>query len=369
MRKIIHVTFLITLTLNSCQSQTGKGNIEETTKKALDDLFENGSNDDVPLETLLIIPQDSGLMKNGFKEGLWIEYSVDSALSEHKIVIVTNKGSVESDITPTLQKEIGSYINSQRIGMWTLYEEMRIKTSSFWNRLTVTNYKNGLKHGEEVRYQGFGEENQTPLIVTHWKDGIEDGIGKIYYSDSPYNLQQVYNAIDGKGRVLEGYYPNEQLSVLFTDTIISKQELRYLQSFHETGWLESTGYYTKNDELTGKWTDYLENGQIKSIKNYNKGKLEGNYISYYLNNKIEFIFNYKNDKLDGDYKYYHENEQLWTHRIYKNGKLWNINSNFDSNGKRKDKGTIKNGTGTMKIYDTNGTLTGLETYINGNSQQ
>ena len=71
------------------------------------------------------------------------------------------------------------------------------------------------------------------------------------------------------------------------------------------------------------------------------------------------------DKLDGVDRYYHENGQIWIERIYDNGLLLNVIANYDSTGKKRDKGTLKDGNGTLNLYDENNTLKRIETYKDG----
>ena len=46
----------------------------------------------------------------------------------------------------------------------------------------------------------------------------------------------------------------------------------------------------------GKWTEYWENGQIKSVENYKYGKKDGKWTRYYKNGQIASERNYKDDK-------------------------------------------------------------------------
>lgn len=187
----------------------------------------------------------------------------------------------------------------------------------------------------------MGEKNQRPFIISHWKNGVENGIGKIYYTTDPYNLQKIYNTIEGQMWIIETYYSSGQLEAKFTDTVIADEDLKYMQEYYENGSLKHTGYYVNGKDIHGKWTNYFQNGQIESTEMYNNGKL------------------------NGDYKYYHKNGQLWTRRTYRYGKLWNVHSNFDAKGKKKNKGTIENGTGTLNRYDANGNLSRTVKYVDG----
>jgi hypothetical protein len=67
----------------------------------------------------------------------------------------------------------------------------------------------------------------------------------------------------------------------------------------------------------------------------------------------------------GIVKILYDNDKLWTEREYKNGTPWNVMSNYDINGNLQDKGTLINGTGTLKIYDEKSKLIETLHYKNG----
>ncbi|WP_375579372.1 toxin-antitoxin system YwqK family antitoxin [Marivirga tractuosa] len=342
MIKTIILTITLTLNISFCFSQTEDEKTEKEAKKALKEWFENPTISDDLLDPNAIDQfEDSGRFENGVKEGLWIEYALDSSMMGETVTIKVGDKDVPMTFGGVLQKEIGEYSNGKKEGIWTTYESRDKEPPFYWNRRIVTNFKNGKKHGEEINYHGYEEKYQRPIQIKHWKNGIEHGIGKIYDVNHPYKLQQVYNAIDGQMWLLEQYYPNGKLQAKFTDTTIAGQELKYLRTYYESGALRETGYYINGKDKFGKWKFYYENGKVESIENY------------------------ENDKLNGNYKYYHDNGQLWTEREYKNGLLWNVYSNYNRNGKKNDEGTIKNGTGTLNIYDAEGKLTDTVEYVNG----
>lgn len=338
---------MLTLTITLCFGQTEEEKIEKATKEALKEWFENPTFFESDGLDIKIIEQlrDSGQLINGVKEGPWIEYSVDSSLTDQQTTLVVGDKQLPMTFGPTIEKEIGKYLNGKRQGTWTKYESRDEKQPFYWNRTIVTNYKDGKKHGEEINYQGYDEEYQRPLVIRNWKNDVEHGIGKIYDLNHPYNLQQVYNAIDGQMWLLEKYYPNGQLQTKFTDTTIAGQDLKYMQSFYESGQLKQIGFYLNGEIMFGNWSSYYENGQIESVKNYEKGKL------------------------NGAYQYYHDNGQLWTERDYKDGKIWNVHANYNKKGKKKDEGTIKNGTGTLNIYDAEGKLIEIVEYVKGEKKK
>jgi len=120
-----------------------------------------------------------------------------------------------------------------------------------------------------------------------------------------------------------------------------------------------------NKKREGVVNTYYENGKLKHKVFYKNNLLEGKVIGFYSNGKIEKESNYKNDKLDGVYHYYHDNGQLWIEKIYEKGLLMNVTANYDFKGNKRDKGTLKNGNGTLKFYNKRDILIITETYKEG----
>ena len=73
---------------------------------------------------------------------------------------------------------------------------------------------------------------------------------------------------------------------------------------------------------------------------------------------VETINNTK--RFSGVYKMYYPNGKLWTERLYENGYLIEVLSNYNPLGKLQDKGTLKNGSGLIKLYDKKGQLAAIE---------
>jgi len=67
----------------------------------------------------------------------------------------------------------------------------------------------------------------------------------------------------------------------------------------------------------------------------------------------------------GNYSFKYPDGTLWSERNYKNGVPWTVFSNYKPNGQSQEKGTLKNGTGTLYIYYEKGKLYLVETYKNG----
>ncbi len=110
---------------------------------------------------------------------------------------------------------------------------------------------------------------------------------------------------------------------------------------------------------------YYTSGKIKIRGFYRDTVAYGNWEEYYEGEAIKAAYRYEEGKMSGTYKYYHENGQLWTERVYENGLLWEVVSNYDSKGNTLYAGTMKDGSGTLTLYDEQGLKTETIIYHNG----
>lgn len=70
-------------------------------------------------------------------------------------------------------------------------------------------------------------------------------------------------------------------------------------------------------------------------------------------------------KYTGILRWYHINGKLWSERNYKDGRPWSVLNNFDKDGNQVENGTLKDGKGSIYIYDENGKLVQIENYEDG----
>ena len=49
----------------------------------------------------------------------------------------------------------------------------------------------------------------------------------------------------------------------------------------------------------------------------------------------------------------------------KNGRCWNVIANYKEDGQKRNPGTLKDGNGTVILYNDDDSIREIETYING----
>ena len=121
----------------------------------------------------------------------------------------------------------------------------------------------------------------------------------------------------------------------------------------------------KKKDRVKEYKKFYKNGNVMSLSYYDGFTPVGKWTEYYENGKVLKEFNHENGKPNGVCKYYYDNGQLWTERILKDSENWTVISNFDKKGNPLDAGTLKNGNGTLKLYNEQGELTNTLTYENG----
>lgn len=272
--------------------------------------------------------------------------------------------------------------------MLTIYTYAQEKRENWdnGNLKSVTNHKDGEKNGMWETYY----ENGVLKEYGNYDNGKKDGTWREYYFNGETKRVRQFN-YDVLSRYMS-YYINGNLLVTGVFDENGKKHGNW-QQFYENRELKLNGDY-QHGKKHGAWKYYNSYGVIYKVQNYEDGvetsKWETNYdagdesvtrdskrFSRYNGNKLdgEWKFynengkciergNYKNDKKDGEWKYHYANGQIKKVQLMDEGKLMEVLSYFDSKGDSLDKGTLKNGNGTVKNYNSEGIVTVVE-YVNG----
>lgn len=177
--------------------------------------------------------------------------------------------------------------------------------------------------------------------VGSYKDGIAEGVRREYSQEG--KITQAYSMHQGR---------------IIGKGIIDENGLKQgpWQEFYLTGRLQAEGSYT-NDEKTGLWKYYFENGILEQIGAYDsKGLAKGEWKWYYPNKQLRRVENFYEDINQGEMVEYASDSTIMLKGTYVDGRregpwLQNVNG-------YRDKGDYLDDVreGYWKSYYPNGNL-------------
>lgn len=174
-----------------------------------------------------------------------------------------------------------------------------------------------------------------------------------YKEDSLFGISKDFH-IDGE-KVLEEreYFGNR-----------SKYKIR---TFYMSGKVEHEQSFEKGVPH-GYAKVYYENGQLKEFVEVKEGMPYGKANRYYETGTLMEEAFVVNGQFVGKRKYFYPSGQLWIEQFYKEGKPWNIIGNYDEKGMKRNAGTLKEGNGTIILYNEDGKVREIVTFVKGIQQ-
>lgn len=214
--------------------------------------------------------QDELTYKNGKGEGMYKSY------------YESGKPNIQGEIT-----------NGLKQGLWITYFE----NGAVKEKIT---YKDNEITGEFTEYYEDGKLSRRGTYAKKKIDGkVEeyDDDGKLY-SDALYE----------KGRLKEiSFYDKTGKQVYNTGT---RKGAATITFFSPDGIKLSEGYFNRDGNKDGKYTDYFLSGKVSSETNYKDGTEEGESVSYYFNGQKKSESNYTAGNENGYIKGYYFNGRL-----------------------------------------------------------
>lgn len=216
------------------------------------------------------------------------------------------------------------------------------------------NHSNGMMQGQTKYYN----ENGELIELQNYSNGERDGLSFRYF----------------KGRVIEKdvYYKGRIWNILeLNDTTgkpIDHSTFKDGNGIHPL--YDDNGVYYGFETLKyglrhGACKIYNDDQKLMFEENYFNDTLNGVYKAYFSSGKVRNLTTYVMGSENGISEMYHDNGQLWRRDENVDGFLWNVECNYDRNGKKMDKGTISNGNGTMLRYNENGEVVFIYQVKNG----
>jgi antitoxin component YwqK of YwqJK toxin-antitoxin module len=315
----------------ACQLLTEKQNNDDEDVRAVFKTME-GDNKHGPKDASAF--KDSGATVKGMKQEIWSEYTID-----------TNAYGV------LIKDEIGKYRDNKREGLWHTYITTSqtlsggVKWYPPWDLYSACRYAGGLKDSFEITYH----TNSDTASFCNYKNGKMYGECKTYFRN--HQLQGIYRVRNGQPWLKKDYYENGSVKSICSDTLLNN----VAHTFYRLYYVDSTLQQIRHSAVL-KETVFLVNDTI----------WDGPLTEFFPDGKIKSVTTYVNGNADGEAKEFWDNGQLNMTWVYSKGLLLNIKDHFNKNGNKMDPGTLKNGNGTVKLYnDDNDSLKEILHYKNG----
>lgn len=152
----------------------------------------------------------------------------------------------------------------------------------------------------------------------------------------------IYSLIISFFMVLCGFDFQSQAQVTLMDNGVAHDVSYYkseqMKPFYQNGQKKEEGYF-KYGRKCGKWVEWHENGQRKSVKYYDQNGLpSGKWTYWYETGKKWNTLVYKEGIINGRWTYWYNNGGKWHELTYANGEVEGKWTFWHKNGKVNDKG-------------------------------
>lgn len=162
---------------------------------------------------------------------------------------------------------------------------------------------------------------------------------------------------NGKDQMVSCYYYNYALQGL--GSYKEDKMTGYWEIYStEYGYLLSKGMLDDNEQKTGEWSWFYENGALQEKTNFKEGKPDGLYEYYFDNGNLEYSKNYVDGELEGEFKAYNKSGALIEQKFFSKGKLEGTYKSFYAVGEDYPEYIIP-----YKDGEINGMVT--QYYLNG----
>ncbi len=365
--------------------------------------------------------KNQGWYKENLHHGEWRSYYIDGTL---KSTLFLHKGKLHGDqfyygpegriynINKYKYDELVSEtyfdVNGEefeKIDYQPKMHEYKLTYHSFNDNVRlVLSYVNGIKHGDFLQYNFYGDlitkgsylngkehdewiyydDDKNIKNKINYINGNEDGESINYFpngvvkSITPYEFgvaEKSYTSYNDKGILLRvSEYKNGETHG--RREFYSATGKLQLIRFYEHGTLIGYSYYDKNGEElpmikltneTGKITTYFDNGTVARDFEYLNGALINSYKSYYYNGTLESENMFTDDDYNGLNTEYYEGGTVKLEENYIFDHLDGTVKEYYENGVLKKETNYANNikSGDSNTYNENGKLVKKESYFNG----
>lgn len=233
------------------------------------------------------------------------------------------------------------------------------------------NYKKGKLYGT---YKEWNSEGQL-MRVTNYKNGVFHGDHKRFYRDGSIMHEFTFNKGTGIDKI---YDPNGQLilEINYKDGLTDGSFTEYFP----TGYTKTNGFF-KEGKYHGEWRMWNYYNQLNYQFSFNEGRLDGVGQKWYDNGHPSFEGEFNDGKRNGSFSTYFDDGTLHSECGFINNTMSGL-CIYSTKSKQHYEGTgdiywgqwigqrfeikYKNGfkDGETKVYDEQGNLRSIETYLN-----
>ncbi|HLP37064.1 toxin-antitoxin system YwqK family antitoxin [Lacibacter sp.] len=228
-------------------------------------------------------------------------------------------------------------------------------------------YKNGKREGIFV-YRVVDSLNPAktyPIYEQTFKNDQLNGVWKTYNLQGTLVGAQTFENNIQRGLSTTYWIDGKRI---MDEKEILDGERKYIQrNYNQQGILAET-ISIENKKRNGLRTIYFPNGNPQRQVMLVDGVPNGPAKTFYENGIVAEEVNFENGEFNGTRRYFYPDGKVWIEEIYKEGKHWTVIANYDASGKKRNPGTLKNGNGTLILYNEDGTVRETATYINGVEQ-
>ena len=273
--------------------------------------------------------------------------------------------TTEDDIVLYYKNQIDDEFSAEKNGTIMHYY------SNDHSKPVEENYKKGKLHGT---YKVWNSEGQL-IRETNYKNGVFHGDHKRFYRDGSLMYEYTFNQGTGSDKI---YDPSGQLilEINYVDGLTDGSFTEYFP----TGYTKTNGFF-KEGKYHGEWEMWNYYNQLNYRFSFNEGILDGVGQKWYDNGHPAFEGEFNDGKRNGSFSTYFDDGTLHSECGFINNTMSGL-CIYSTKSKIHYEGTevvywgqwigqrfeikYKNGLkdGETRVYDEQGNLRSIETYLN-----
>jgi uncharacterized protein len=184
---------------------------------------------------------------------------------------------------------------------------------------------------EKIYYEGFDDVSELSVYILHEENnyvkGVQTGIQRQFYTNGQLMYESLLTQLENLNhqQYYKQYYLNGAL----------KEEVRpeWGKKYYESGELFAI-WNSVNYIIVGEYVERHQNGSLKMKVNYTDGNRDGLMYKYFENGKLKELWNYDKGKRKFVKKYF-ENGNLKTEWLYDGQGNEMSKAYYDKNGNKK----------------------------------